>query len=128
MTDLTLYGTICMAALCGLLLILGAGIAIDELVQRKLADQEPWSSAPNSRGASILIDTQAPGRHRALNRALTQRYSLAAAGLAEATARLAVDRVRRVQQQREFVELMAGFCRRRPVVVGRQYADVVMPH
>jgi hypothetical protein len=126
MTDLTLYGTISMALLCGLLLALSAGLLFDHgddspndgLILAMLRDQRSrqdqlraWPTAPNARGEGVLIDTQEPGRHRALDAALAipfaQRPSLARVGLNEALAWLATDRVKREAEHTAFKQLLS---------------------
>ena len=129
MSNLTLYGTISMSLVIGVLvaLIVGAlldrggdGAYDDSHVRAALADQRrrravlgtPTNEHPRvipARGLGITFDVAQPGRHRALDAALTipptQRPSLTTATLNQAVAWLAVDRVKRggerggVQQQ-----------------------------
>ena len=129
MTDLTLYGTISMVFISGLMAALCLGMLFDRgddspndgLLQTMLRDQRSRQGQEDSplrawpaRGEGILIDTQQPGRHRALDAAVAmtpmtqpQRPSLVNASLAEAVAWLAVDRVKREAQRSAFQQLLA---------------------
>jgi hypothetical protein len=122
MTNLTLYGTIAMALLSGLLLALIAAALFDhgdtspndDLLRSMLHDQRSRQSdlrAWPSRGDGVLVDTQKPGRHRALDAALDmtapQRPSLVNASLSEALAWLATDRVKREAEHTAFKQLLS---------------------
>ena len=126
MTNLTLYGTIAMALLSGLFLALIAAALLDhgdtspndDLLRSMLQDQRSrqsdlraWPTAPHSRGEGVTVDTQKPGRHRALDAALDmtapQRPSLVNASLSEALAWLATDRVKREAEHTAFKQLLS---------------------
>jgi hypothetical protein len=136
--DLALYGNISMFLTIGLLV----GLIVFALIERgdatvddehlrqlhaALADQRrrravlgtPTLERPivtpmslPARGAGVTFDVARPGRHRALDAALSipaaeRRPSLATATLAQATAWLAVDHVKREQERVAFTQLMA---------------------
>lgn len=105
--------------------------AVHELFVSETADRR------QRRLRAIAADPAAAGRHRArpvtpLTAVQPAVYappapSLLTATLAEATAMLATARAQRVQERRQFADLMAtliGPARIRSHAVGRQYADV----
>ena len=129
MTDLTLYGTISMVFISGLLAAICLGLLFDhgdtspndDLLRAMLHDQRSRQSQEDgnlrawpARGAGVLVDTQKPGRHRALDAAMAmtdattpQRPSLINAGLNEALAWLATDRVKREAEHTAFKQLLS---------------------
>lgn len=122
MTDLTLYGTISMVFISGVLSALLLGVLFDhgdtspndDLLRDMLHDQRSRQGdlrAWPARGEGILVDTQEPGRHRALDAAVAmttpQRPSLVNASLSEALAWLATDRVKREAEHTAFKQLLS---------------------
>lgn len=126
-TDLSLYGTISMSLLIGLLVglivlaLLDRGddtmpTSIAPLLAEARADQQrraavlgtpetPMQLPP--RGAGITFDAHEPGRHR--RQLETPRpSSFAKMGLNEALAWLAADRVKRAAEHSQFLQLLHG--------------------
>ena len=130
-TDLSLYGTISMSLLIGLLVglivlaLLDRGddtmpTSIAPLLAEARADQQRRAAVLGTpeqpltttmqlspRGAGVTFDSHEPGRHR--RQLETPRpSSFAKMGLNEALAWLAVDRVKRAAEHSQFLQLLHG--------------------
>lgn len=129
-TDLSLYGTISMSLLIGLLVGLIVMALLDRgddtmpasmspLLAEARADQQrraavlgtPTLETPivtkmqlPPRGAGVTFDSHEPGRHRRLIES-PRPSSFAKMGLNEALAWLAVDRVKRAAEHSQFLQL-----------------------
>lgn len=140
MTDLTLYATISMCLICGLLVAMIALALLDRrdsspedslmhqmLLEQRSRQPRTWPTHPDARGEGILVDTQQPGRHRRLDAAMSmladRRPSLATATLDQALAWLAVDRVKREAERVAFRQMQMTtrrFATARPLLSGHR--------